>query len=50
VFALRMEASESAGDGQAARRWASRLVSRYPGSAQAARARALLEGPPEKQR
>jgi hypothetical protein len=46
VFALRMEASESAGDGRAARRWASRLVSRYPRSAQAARARALLEGPP----
>jgi hypothetical protein len=47
VFALRMEASESAGDRQAARRWASRLVSRYPRSAQAARARALLEGSPE---
>jgi hypothetical protein len=45
VFALRMEASELAGDGQAARRWASRLVSRYPRSAQAARARTLLEGP-----
>jgi hypothetical protein len=45
VFALRMEASESAGDDQAARRWASRLVSRYPRSAQAARARALLAGP-----
>jgi hypothetical protein len=47
VFALRMEASESAGDEQAARLWASRLVSRYPRSAQAARARALLEGPRE---
>jgi hypothetical protein len=45
VFALRMEASESAGDRQAARLWASRLVSRYPRSAQAARARTLLDGP-----
>lgn len=50
VFALRMEASESAGDGTAARLWASRLVSRYPKSAQAARARTLLEGPPEADR
>jgi hypothetical protein len=47
VFALRMQASERAGDGRAARLWAGRLVSRYPRSAQAARARALLEGPSE---
>jgi hypothetical protein len=45
VFALRMEASERAGDDSGARRWASRLVSRYPRSAQAARAHTLLEGP-----
>lgn len=45
VFALRMEASESAGDASAARLWAGRLVSRYPRSAQAAKARAVLEGP-----
>jgi hypothetical protein len=50
VFALRMEASEAAGDESAARSWASRLVSRYPKSAQAARARSLLEGPPEADR
>jgi hypothetical protein len=50
VFALRMEASEGAGDGGAARLWASRLVSRYPRSAQAAKARTLLEGAPEADR
>jgi hypothetical protein len=50
VFALRMEASEAAGDGNAARSWASRLVSRYPKSAQAAKARTLLEGPAEADR
>lgn len=43
VFALRMEASETAGDARGARLWASRLVSRYPKSAQAAGARALLD-------
>jgi hypothetical protein len=47
VFALRMEASESAGDGGAARLWASRLVTRYPRSAQAAKARALLGDAPD---
>jgi hypothetical protein len=50
VFALRMEASERAGDEVGARKWASRLVSRYPRSAQAARARTLLEGPAEGER
>jgi hypothetical protein len=50
VFALRMEASERAGDDVAARRWAGRLVSRYPRSAQAARARTLLAGPAEADR
>lgn len=50
VFALRMEASERAGDEAGARKWASRLVSRYPRSAQAARARTLLEGPGESER
>jgi len=50
VFALRMEASEAVGDENATRSWASRLVSRYPKSAQAARARTLLEGPPAAER
>jgi hypothetical protein len=42
VFALRMEASQKLGDEPAARLWAGRLLSRFPKSAQAARAKALL--------
>jgi hypothetical protein len=43
VLALRMEASDRLGDATAARFWAGRLLGRFPRSAQAARARALLE-------
>jgi hypothetical protein len=50
VFALRMEASERAGDAGAARQWASRLVTRYPRSAQAARAYAVLGSVPAEDR
>jgi len=43
VFALRMDASARLGDDAAARLWAERLLSHFPRSAQAPRARVLLE-------
>jgi hypothetical protein len=43
VFALRMEASQESGDDAAARLWAERLLSRFPKSAHAVRAKAILE-------
>lgn len=43
VLALRMDASDRLGDLSAARLWAGRLLSQFPKSAQAARARALIE-------
>ncbi len=43
VFALRMEANQTSGDDAAARLWAERLLSRFPKSAHAVRAKAILE-------